>query len=288
MRPISVMILVFALMFSAAVFFIVPRFMNRHPAPPAQTAVHIAAKDVLVAANNLPAGTILKPDDVHWQRWPEEGLDTNFLLRDKGADPQKDVVGHVVLRGFAAGEPVTAQRLLKPGDAGFLAAALTPGMRAVSFRIDAVSDDAGFIIPGDHVDVMLAERFPLMDGGADMAANGGPRITQKQVNSVVLADVRILAIDQDMHDMDNKPKVGGTATVEVTITQAQKLSLATQMGTLTLALRSFAQPDRPEAEGGIVQDVDVSPYLGRVARGVDGRDVVHVYHGAMVALTPGR
>lgn len=286
MRPISAMIFVFALTFAAVVFFVVPKFMVKRPAPvaPAQ----IASNDVLVAAQDLPAGTILKAGDVRWRRWPQEGLDPNFLLRDKGADPQKDAVGRVVLRGFAAGEPVTAQRLLKPGDAGFLAAALTPGMRAVSVRIDAVSGDGGFIIPGDHVDVLLAERFPLMDGGASEAAVGGPRITQKQVNSIVLRDVRVLAIDQSAQDMDNKPKVGSTATVEVTITQAQKLSLAAQMGTLFLALRSLAKADPPESPGGIVQDVDVSPYLSRVANGSDGRDVIHVYHGAALALGSGR
>lgn len=281
MRPISVMILVFALMFSIVVFFVVPRFMNRQSAPAAPAAVHIAAGDVLVAAHDLPAGTILKADDVRWQRWPEEGLDPNFLLRDKGADPQKDAVGRAVLRGFAAGEPITAQRLLKPGDAGFLAAALTPGMRAISVRIDAVSGDAGFITPGDHVDVLLAERFPLTD---EQSGPGGLRPTQKQVNSVVLRDVRVLAIDQEVQDMDKKPKVGTTATVEVAITQAQKLALASQMGVLSLALRSFAKPEDPEKQGGVVQDTDVSSYLSSIA----GAGFVHVYHGATVALSPGR
>lgn len=283
MRPISVMIFVFALAFSAIVFFVVPRFMTRQSMPSTPIpAASIPSGDVLVAAHAVPAGTILKQDDVRWRRWPQEGLDPNFLLRDKGADPQKDVVGHVVLRGFAAGEPITAQRLLKPGDAGFLAAALTPGMRAISVRIDAVSGDAGFIIPGDHVDVLLVERFPLVDE----PGLGGLRPSQKQVNSVVLHDVRVLAIDQDMHDMDNKPKVGSTATVEVSVTQAQKLSLASQMGVLSLALRSFAKADPPEREGGVVQDIDVSPFLSRIARPADG--YVHVYHGAAIALSAGR
>ncbi|HTY69296.1 MAG TPA: Flp pilus assembly protein CpaB [Alphaproteobacteria bacterium] len=286
MRPISAMIFAFALAFAAFVFFVVPKFMVKRPEPvaPAQ----IASNDVLVAAHDLPAGMILKGDDVRWRRWPQEGLDPNFLLRDKGADPQKDAVGRVVLRGLAAGEPITAQRLLKPGDAGFLAAALTAGMRAVSVRIDAVSGDGGFIIPGDHVDVLLAEKFPLMDGGGNEAAPGGPRVTQKQVNSIVLRDVRVLAIDQSAQDMDNKPKVGSTATVEVTITQAQKLSLAAQMGTLFLALRSLTKADPPESAGDIVQDVDVSPYLGRVAHGSDGNGMIHVYHGASLALGSGR
>lgn len=286
MRPISAMIFVFALAFAAVVFFVVPKFMVKRPVPVAP--VQIASNDVLIAAHDLPAGTILKADDVRWRRWPQEGLDPNFLLRDKGADPQKDAVGRVVLRGLAAGEPITAQRLLKPGDAGFLAAALTAGMRAVSVRIDAVSGDGGFIVPGDHVDVLLAEKFPLMDGGAGGAVASGPRITQKQVNSVVLRDIRVLAIDQSPQDMDNKPKVGTTATVEVTITQAQKLSLAAQMGTLFLALRSLAKADPPENQGGIVQDVDVSPYLSRVARGSDGGNLIHVYHGAALALGSGR
>lgn len=285
MRPISAIIFVLALTFAAVVFFVVPKFMVKRPAT--APVAPIASNDVLVATRDLPAGTILKADDVRWRRWPQEGLDPNFLLRDKGADPQRDAAGRVVLRGFAAGEPITAQRLLKAGDAGFLAAALTAGMRAVSVRIDAVSGDGGFIIPGDHVDVLLAEKFPLMDGGAGAAAAGGPRITQKQVNSVVLRDIRVLAIDQSPQDMDNKPKVGTTATVEVTITQAQKLSLAAQMGTLFLALRSLAKADPPEAAGGIVQDVDVSPYLSRVAGG-DGRDAIHVYHGAALALDSGR
>lgn len=289
MRPVSIMILVFALAFSAVVFFVVPKFMHRQAAQPAAQAVRIAAGDVLVAARAVPAGTILKAGDLRWQRWPEEGLDPNFLIRDKGADLQRDAVGRVVLRGFAAGEPITAQRLLKPGDAGFLAAALTPGMRAVSVRIDAVSGDAGFIIPGDHVDVMLAERFPIVGSDSDAAHTGGLRPNQKQVSSIVLRDVRVLAIDQDMHDMDNKPKVGSTATVEVMPKEAQKLSLATQMGVLFLALRSLAKDDTPEKDGSVVQDIDVSPFLKQVARRPRGETgVVHVYHGAAVALGSGR
>jgi pilus assembly protein CpaB len=283
MRPISATIFIFALTFAAIVYFVVPKFLARPSAPPAPAA-QITSNDVLVAAHNVPAGTILKSDDVRWQRWPQDGLDPNFLLRDKGADPQKDAVGRAVLRGFSAGEPITSQRLLKPGDAGFLAAALKPGMRAISVRIDAVSGDGGFINPGDCVDVLLAEKFAISE---ERPGPGGLRHSQKQVNSVVLRDVRVLAIDQDMHDMDNKPKVGSTATVEVSVTQAQKLSLATQMGVLFLALRSAVKADPPEFGGGVVQDVDVSPYLGAVARQPLGAEV-HVYHGAALALSEGR
>jgi pilus assembly protein CpaB len=276
------MIVVFALALSAVVFFVVPKLMNRNqvaaqPAP----ALRIAAGDVLVAARNLPAGTIVKSDDMRWQRWPEEGLDPNFLTRDKGADPQKDTIGRVVLRGFGAGEPITAPRLLRPGEAGFLAAALTPGMRAVSVHIDAVSGDGGFIVPGDRVDVLLAERYPIMYSADEQASFSGLRPTQKQVNSVVLHNVRVLAIDQEMQDIDKKPKVGSTATIEVDAVQAQKAVLAGQMGALSLALRSLVQAEPPAREGGIVQDADVSPFLGNLVHGTSHTAGVRVYRGAI-------
>ncbi len=288
MRPVSILIVAAALIFAGLVFFVVPRLMHRG-APQAQAPVSqptIPANDVLVAARDLPAGTILKSDDVRWQRWPADGLDANFLLREKGATPQENAVGRVVLRGFGAGEPVTAQRLLKPGESGFLAAALTPGMRAVSVHIDAVSGNAGFIVPGDRVDVLLAERFPIAYTGN---AGSSVRPTMKQVNSVVLRDVRVLAIDQDTNDVDNKPKVGTTATIEVDLRDAQKLSLATQMGALFLALRSLAKPetaeaDDPPAQGAVVQDVDVSPYLGsQIRHPADHGSGLRVYRGVSLA-----
>jgi pilus assembly protein CpaB len=277
-RPVSIAIVVLALSLAIVMYFVAPKLLNRsQPAAQPVIATRIAAGDVLVAARNVPAGTILKADDVRWQRWPEEGLDPNFLMRDKGADPQKDVVGRVVLRGLGVGEPVTSPRLLKPGESGFLAAALTPGMRAVSVHIDAVSGDGGFIVPGDRVDVLLAERFQI-NYGSDQSS--GLRPAQKQVNSVVLRDVRVLAIDQEMQDIDKKPKVGTTATVEVDAVQAQKLVLAAQMGALSLALRSLTKPEHPAREGGLVQDTDVSSFLGSLMHGSSG---VRVYRGTVAA-----
>src|SRR5258708_2719350 len=125
MRPVSIAIMVFALMLAGLVFFTVPKLMTRsvEAVPPAPVPM-VAVAEVIVAAHNVPAGTILKSDDLRWQRWPDDGLDPNFLVRDKGANLQKDAIGRVVLRGVTTGEPITAQRLLKPGDSGFLAAAL--------------------------------------------------------------------------------------------------------------------------------------------------------------------
>lgn len=281
MRPLSIFIVSFALLLSGAVYVIVPRAMNRaEPAPPVPAPLRIAAGDVLVAARNVPAGTILKKDDLRWQRWPDEGLDPNFLIRDKGASLQDDAVGRVVLRGFAAGEPITAPRLLKSGEAGFLAAALTPGKHAVAVRIDAVSGNGGFVVPGDRVDVLLAERYAITYADDGFT---GTRPTHKLVNSVVLRDVRVLAIDQEMKDLDNKPKVGSTATLEVDLPQAQKLALAPQMGALSLALRSFARTEEAEVSGGTIQDTEVSSYLGGLVGRPNSANGVRVYRGAALA-----
>jgi pilus assembly protein CpaB len=252
-----------------------------------------------VASETLAAGTVLKPADLRWQGWPEAALDPSFLVREKGADPQKDAVGHIVLHGIEKGEPVTADRLLKPGDSGFLAAALAPGMRAVTIKIDAVSAAGGFILPGDRVDVLLSEHYTV-PAEASPATERLPQVPAKDVASVVLSNVKVLAIDQVMQDIDSKPKVGATATLEVDIVPAEKLALAAQMGTLSLALRSHTLPERPEpmTNGSVVQDFQVSPFRAALMQqydaalpGVDAAGglatTLHVYHGVALARAVG-
>jgi pilus assembly protein CpaB len=311
MRLVSILIVTFALVLAGLVLFVVPRLMNRgveQAQLAAQQAVQqtrLPASNVLVAAHNLPAGAVVKPEDIRWQRWPDEGLDQAYLVQEKGADVQKDAVGHTVLHGIGIGQPIIATNLLKPGDAGFLAAALTPGMRAVSVKIDAGTGVSGFILPGDHVDVLLAEHYELGQAAGGSESDTAPKVRQKDVESVILRNVRVLAIDQAMQDIDSKPKVGVTTTLEVDLAQAQKLALAVQMGSLSLALRSFTAPDKPEPEGGtgIVQDYQVSPYraailqqqqLGAGASGqasaeaLAARGALRVYRGTAVATGSGQ
>lgn len=309
MRLVSILIVTFALLLAGVIFFVVPRLMSRgaHEAQQQQQqAAQIAANDVLVAAQNLPAGTVLKAENVRWQRWPQDALDPTFLVREKGADPQKDAVGHVVLHGFEKGAPITALRLLKPGEAGFLAAALTPGMRAVAIKIDAISGTAGFVLPADRVDVLLTEHYTLQASSDAQRTQNLPQVTSKDVTSVVLRNVTVLAIDQVMQDIDSKPKLAGTATLEVELPQAEKLALAAQMGTLSLVLRSHAAPERPEPESGtgLVEDFQVSPFRAAVLRrssAISGQlpaqqpvasgeipVALRVYHGASLARGAGQ
>jgi pilus assembly protein CpaB len=305
MRLVSIVIVVSALVLAIAVFLFVPRLLRGGGNQQAQQAqvVRVASQDVLVAAKTLPAGTVLKSDDVRFQKWPEEAIDASYQVREKGADPQKVAIGFVVLHGIEAGEPITPQRLLKPGEGSFLAAVLVPGMRAVTIKVDAISAEAGFILPQDRVDVVLNEHFAVaLNSGTQQASQNLAQLSSKDVSSIILRDVRVLAIDQGVADIDSKPRVGATATLEVDLTQAQKVAIAGQLGSLSLVLRSHTLPtvERPEPASPIVEDYEVSPYRAALLRqvysnlaaaqlqtqqanGAGGGGSLRVYRGAQLA-----
>jgi pilus assembly protein CpaB len=263
MRVLMVLCLVIAFAIAGVTWLIVPSLMRQQPAAAAAPKPAPATR-VLVAATNLPAGTIVKADEVRWQPWPENGIADGYIVEGRTPDPMKNVLSAAVRRGFTAGEPITGSRLVQKGEAGFLAAALTSGMRAVSVKIDAVSGAAGFIMPGDRVDVMLTSQY-------ERPGSEGARET-KSYAEIVLANVRVLAIDQNMKDVvdDKTPaKVGATATLEVTLHQAQVIGVAGQLGRLTLVLAGLADSDKPAPKDrrGYVEELEVSRFLKAVKKG---------------------
>lgn len=192
-----------------------------------------AGSEVLVASAPLTAGAIIKPGQVRWQAWPAGASTAGYLTQ---ANTQLDQMnGAVVRTSVDAGEPLTAARVVQPGDRGFLAAVLKPGYRAVTINVTAATGVAGFALPGDHVDLILGMSAP--------AANGDRRIG----SVTVLQDVRVLAMDQrgaQAKTGDPKKDVitPQTATLEVTPKGAEIIETATQMGPLSLSLRSLADP----------------------------------------------
>ncbi len=183
---------------------------------------------VLVADKGLPTGAFVKENRLTWQSWPDEKLHPSYLIKDKV--DLKDLVGSVVRRPIAAGEPVSKGRLIKPGSRGFLAAVLRPGFRAVSLRINATSSISGLVFPGDRVDIILTHNVPA-----------------GRVSETVLTNVRILAIDQQTNDQTQAPIIGKHATFEVTPKQAEMFTVLSDMGRLSLSLRSLAK-DQAELE----------------------------------------
>ncbi len=240
MNARSVILVLAALLIAAGTAFFARNWIlaertPRAAAPPPPPPAH----SVLVAKHNLPAGTFIRDDNVRWQAWPGDSLDPNYLEKET-FDPAT-LVGAVVRRGIVAGEPITAARVAKPGDRGFLAAVLKPGMRAVSVAIDATSGISGLIFPGDRVDLLLTHAV----GGGE---GGGIRASE-----TVLENVRLLAIDQKLNDQENQPELGRTITIEVTPKQAEMIAVLVDLGRMSLSLRSLGLPaEEGEAEGEVV------------------------------------
>jgi pilus assembly protein CpaB len=200
-------------------------------APEAQAVVvEPEGPKVLVAQRALPIGTIITADSVSYQNWPKEMVQDAYFI-DGEADMTK-LLGTVVRHPVTAGEPVTRGALVAPGDRGFLAAALGPGMRAVTISVSAKTGVAGFVFPGDRVDLVLTQSIKGEDGPALRAAE------------TILNNVRVLATDQstDSQTVDGKTVVRTfrTVTLEVTPKIAEKVSVAQTIGTLSLSLRSIA------------------------------------------------
>ena len=191
---------------------------------------------VLVARRDLPAGTLIRDNHLEWLPWPEtEGELARYIVRQD--QTIEDFFGSVVRRGIGAGEPVTEDRLVKPGEQGFLAAVLEPKHRAVSVSINPITGVAGFIFPGDRVDLILTHSIPY---------EGEIPIGERRVTETVLTDLRVLAIDQVTNDQEATPRVGEIVTLEVEPKQAELVILMSQMGRLSLSLRSLVREDQED------------------------------------------
>lgn len=188
--------------------------------------------EVLVATRALPVGTILDATALKFQPWPKELVDGAYFLKER--TDLKSLQGTVVRNAMTAGQPVTQGALVKPGDRGFLAAALGPGMRAVTVPVSAQAAVAGFVFPGDRIDLVLTQEVA---GGGD-----GPAL---KVSETIMRNLRVLATDQRTDNAvgeDGKTQVStfSTVTVEATPKIAEQIAVAQTVGSLSLSLRSIA------------------------------------------------
>jgi pilus assembly protein CpaB len=185
----------------------------------------------LVAQRALPVGTIITADSISFQPWPKEMVQDAYFLEGE-ADINK-LLGTVVRFPVTAGQPVTQGALVAPGDRGFLAAALGPGMRATTITVSQKTGVAGFIFPGDRVDLMLTQSVRGGDSGEPL-----------KTAETILRNLRVLATDQSTETETENGKTvvrsARTITLEVTPRIAEKIAVADTIGTLNLSLRSIA------------------------------------------------
>ncbi len=205
--------------------------------PPAQAAAPMPTVDVLVARSDIGLGQTVKPEDLQWQTWPSATASNGFIRRADMAEAIRDVAGSIARSPFIAGEPIRQQKLVKADGSGFMAAVLPAGMRAISTEISPETGAGGFILPNDRVDVILSKREKSPQSGAPDVA----------VSEIILANVRVLAIDQAPKEKEGQNSVvGKTVTLELKPEQSETLARARQSGTLSLALRSIADVNMVE------------------------------------------
>jgi pilus assembly protein CpaB len=238
----------------------------------AAPAVPVGPK-VLVAKKALPVGTIIDADSLSYQPWPKELMQSAYYLEGQPDSDPKKLLGTVVRYAITAGQPVTRGALVGPQDRGFLAAALGPGMRAITVPVNVSSGVAGFVFPGDHVDMVLTQQVA---GGGE-----GPPL---KVSETIIRNLRVLATDQRVTDKDEDGKTQvrtfSNVTLEVTPRIAEKVAVAQSLGSLSLSLRSIADNtadlERAVATGDIKVPANASPaeekqmLLAMANRPIDG------------------
>lgn len=193
------------------------------PAPAPKTQAVVAARD-------LPVGTIIKPEDIRTIEWPGDVLPAGF------ASKPEEVVGRGVITAVVANEPLLQSKLADKAAGGGLPIIVPEGMRAMSVRVDEVIGVSGFVVPGTRVDVILVVKPP------------GPN--QQEISRIVLQNVRTLASGQIIEkDAEGKPITTHVVTLLVSPQEAEALALATTQGRIQLALRNGLDMDSVSTPG---------------------------------------
>jgi pilus assembly protein CpaB len=237
-------------------------------------------EQVLVASGLLSAGALLQPSDIS-----SSSVDVNAVPDGASLDTpanRSDLIGSMIRSPISPGAPILASAVIHPGDHGFLAAVLAPGMRATTVGVDAVSGAAGLIWPGDHVDVLLTQTLD------DPSVPLGQRIAAEEV----LKDVRVIATGQQLvqgtvtADGKEPPPAATTVTLEVTPDEAERVAVATRLGPLSLVVISSSNapvtamtPAQTASSNQPVWADEVSPALSNLHGGPGVVAIVHVFQG---------
>jgi pilus assembly protein CpaB len=248
-----------ALLLAGTATFGVRAWLEQRERPPIAAAPPPEQRQaVLVAAVDLATGSFVQPDSMRWQDWPDVAVPDSYLVRGEGDGTE--LVGAVVRRPIDAGQPLATGSVVKPGERGFLAAVLERGMRAISVPVDEAAGNAGLVLPGDRVDLILTQ---TISAEGDLAGS-------RRVSETVLSDLRVIAMGRRLTGGDGRGEEGEsvqqarTATLEATPAAAEKIALVAELGKLALSLRSLATPEpSPVTASGRepTWDLDASPAL---------------------------
>jgi pilus assembly protein CpaB len=251
MKPARILVLVIALAAGGVAAMLAGRSDDPTPIQPPVTQIETV--DILIAGNDIGIGTTVQGPDLRWQTWPAAAAGPNFIRKSDRPDAINQLAGAIVRQPFSAGEPIRESKLIKGKSSGYMAAVLPQGKRAIATEITVETGAGGFILPNDHVDVILSRR------GRDADKAGASE--QLYSGEIILSNVRVLAIDQTVEEKNGqRVVVGKTATLELAPQQAEAIARAKVMGTLTLALRSivdFQGDDTPQDDDASRRSINV-------------------------------
>jgi pilus assembly protein CpaB len=258
----AILLVVFAIAIAAAggAAYLVNDFLQeqrRQAAAPVPALPVFTGQRVMVADGVIPAGTAIRPSMVRWQPWPAEDILAPYKVIGDGEGLterqiftqrnqfEENMTGLITRRTVAAGEPITDALVFERVNANFMAGNLSPGMRAIALPVNATTGVAGFILPGDYVDVVLTHDLrDSLPRGVD--APGANSRVSRYVSETILESLRVLAVDRLFRDNDeSEPQVVKNVTVEATPSEVEILNLARQMGSITLTLRALSDRQEP-------------------------------------------
>jgi pilus assembly protein CpaB len=227
MRRAQVAVLALALSAGGIAALLVTR--SEPPAAPPPPSAQVATVDILVAKADIEIGRRLSPEQVQWQPWPVTAVSSEYFRQADNPGAINQVAGSITRAGFVSGEPILKAKLIRADGSGYMAAMIRPGMRAISTDISPEAGVGGFILPNDHVDVILTR---LEKSNGEDAFH----------SETILTNVRVLAIDQTVEEKNGQRVViGKIATLELVPPQAETLALARRLGSVSLMLRGLRE-----------------------------------------------
>ncbi len=244
--------LIVAILIAVFAAFIVMQMTGSKTPPPAPNqgivaeptqSRNVETVDVYVAAGYIPVGTKIEENMLDTQPWPKHLVVEGFVT---GSDQAEQIINTVSRSEFQEGEPFISSKLANPSDPNFIAGALPKGMRLVTMPTDVVTGLAGFVYPGDRVDVLLTQEvYP--PGVTPETPKAKEYITE--ITEVLISNAKVMAVDiaaSVTNDEKKDEKGPDTVSIAVTPEDAQKLVLGNEVGLLTLALRSLEDKDTIE------------------------------------------
>lgn len=234
------LILIAALVILMAIVFNTLRTMNATSEPTtAQVRTVVEPIDytqVLSVTEPMDMGDRIEDGDLTWIDWPTDALTPALIVENDDNPMMESLLGALVREPLTPGDPLVMSRFIQAGDAGIMAALLSPGMRAVTVRISVDTASGGFIQPGDKVDVILQE---TLQPDSNFGEPSQPQI----VASTIFENVTVLAIDQSFrNNPDGGAAIpGSTATLELSPRDSERITIAQVRGDLSLVLRGFSR-----------------------------------------------